>query len=135
MNIEAERGKGEELVFINPVISRPKGVAEAEEGCLSLPELYGPVKRPKQVNVQAYNLSGEEFAGQVDGLFARVIQHETDHLDGVMFTDRMSEGAKLNAQPALEEFEVEFQSKRNTGEIPTDEEIATRLADLEERYC
>jgi peptide deformylase len=86
VNLESNPETGEELVFLNPVISRPRGGAEeAEEGCLSLPGLYGPVIRPKEVRINAYNLSGQEFEADVSGLFARCVQHELDHLDGVLF--------------------------------------------------
>ena len=67
VNLSAKANEGEELVFINPVLSKPKGNEESEEGCLSFPELYGPVTRPKQITVQAYNLKGEEIrAGRTD---------------------------------------------------------------------
>src|SRR5690242_10936417 len=81
MNLEGERGKGEELIFLNPVVSHPKGTEEMEEGCLSLPELYRPVVRPKRVRVQAYGIDGREIHADVDGMFARCVQHEIDHLD------------------------------------------------------
>jgi len=135
VNLAADPNEGDECVFINPVLSRPKGSDEAEEGCLSLPGLCAPVKRPKQITVKAFGLSGQPIDTAVDGLLGRVIQHETDHLDGVLFTDRLSETALFKAQPALEEFELEFRSKRETGEIPSDDEIAARLADLESLYC
>lgn len=134
-NLGAAPDEGEEMVFLNPVITRPKGTEESEEGCLSFPELYGPVKRPKQVTVNAYNLKGEEIKVELTGMLARVVQHETDHLDGVLFTDRMSATAKAQVQPMLEEFELAFANRRRTGEIPNDEELATRLAQWEERYC
>lgn len=127
--------KDEEQVFINPVISSRKGLSESEEGCLSLPGLYGQVKRPEKVTVNAYDLSGKEFCGEVDGMLARVIQHETDHLDGVMFTDRLTETAKMSVRETLEEFEVNYQGSRERGDIPDDETIAARLADLEKRYA
>ena len=82
VNLEGERGKGEEMIFINPVISNPKGSELAEEGCLSLPSLYGDVIRPKTVRINAYNLKGEELDTTATGLFARVVQHETSHLNG-----------------------------------------------------
>ena len=134
-NLAAAPDDGEELVFINPVITRPKGTEEAEEGCLSFPELYGPVKRPKQVTVDAYNLKGEQIKAELTGMLARVVQHETDHLDGVLFTDRMSATAKAQVQPVLEEFELAFANRRRTGEIPSDQELAARLAQWEQRYC
>ena len=134
-NLEADPEQGEEMVFINPVISRPKGSEEGEEGCLSLPGLYGKVKRPKRVLVNAYNSQGEELQIDVDGLLARVIQHDTDHLDGVLFIDRLSETGRLEAEDALDEFETEFRSRRTTGGIPDDETIASRLNDWEAKYC
>ena len=135
VNLEGKAGEGEELVFINPVISRPKGLEEKEEGCLSLPELYGPVKRPKQIRVNAYGINGQEIQADLSGLFARVVQHESDHLDGVLFVDRMSETKKLEIVDELYEFETEFTSQRNAGGIPGDEEIAQRLVVWEQKYC
>lgn len=135
VNTKGDPDEGEELVFINPVVSMPKGQEEAEEGCLSLPKLYGDVRRPRQVKVQAYGIDGREYQAEVDGLLARVIQHELDHLDGVLFVDRMSETGKMAVDSALYEFEQEFEDQRERGEIPSDEEIAKRLAQFEAKYC
>src|SRR5689334_13698119 len=77
----------QEHVFLNPVLTSRKGNAEAEEGCLSLPGLYADVKRPERVTLNAYNLAGEEVTMELDGLFARAVQHEIDHLDGILFID------------------------------------------------
>ncbi|MCA9268305.1 MAG: peptide deformylase [Planctomycetales bacterium] len=134
-NEKADPAEGDPLVFINPVISRAKGSEVREEGCLSLPELYGDVRRPEKVFVTAYNLQGELFEGEVSGLLGRIIQHETDHLDGVLFIDRLSETGAMKLAPALDEFLIDFESKRRTGEIPSDEAIAARLAEIEQRYC
>ncbi len=134
-NLAAAPGEGEELVFLNPVLSRPKGQSEREEGCLSLPGLYAPVKRPESIQLEAYSMEGEPIKAELDGLIARVIQHETDHLDGVLFTDRLSPTVELNIQAALQEFELDFQSRRTTGEIPSDQSIAARLAELERQYA
>ena len=134
-NPTADPEEGEELVFINPVISRPKGSEEAEEGCLSLPELYGTVKRSKKIRVNAYDLSGNELTAEVDGFLARVIQHETDHLDGVLFVDRLSETARHEVEEALHEFETVFESQRSTGEVDDDDTILQRIATWEEQYC
>ena len=67
-NLEADPDKGDEMVFINPIVSNPKGSEGDEEGCLSLPTLYGNVMRPKRVRVNAYNLKGEEIRIDIDGL-------------------------------------------------------------------
>lgn len=135
VNEKADPEEGEELIFINPVLSRPKGTEVREEGCLSLPELYGDVTRPERIQVTAYNLSGELFEAELSGLLGRIVQHETDHLDGVLFIDRLSETGAMKVRDALDEFELEFESRRRTGEIPDDQAIAARLAEIERKYC
>ena len=82
------------MILINPEIQRPKGNETAQEGCLSLPGVFGQVKRPKKIRISAYDITGNPIEAEVDGFLARVLQHENDHLDGLMFFDRMSEGAK-----------------------------------------
>lgn len=130
-----EAGSEGERVFINPVLERPKGSAEADEGCLSLPGLYAPVKRPKTIVCTSYNLQGEQVTEELDGLPSRVVQHETDHLDGVMFIDRISETEALSAQGEIDTFQLTFDGMRERGEIPGDQQIADRLAMLEAKYC
>ena len=134
-NLAADPEEGEELVFINPVLSRPKGNEEKEEGCLSLPKLYASVKRPETIHLNAYTLNGDEIEADVRGLAARVVQHETDHLDGVLFIDRLSETSVIEVKDGLHTFEMEFQSQRDHGEIPDDEQITQRLVELESQYC
>jgi peptide deformylase len=131
VNLEGDPAKGEEIAFVNPVLSRRKGLDEAEEGCLSLPGLYANVKRPAEVVIDAFSLEGKPIHLELEGLFARVVQHETDHLDGRLFIDRLNTTGALGARPILEEFELAFAGQRERGEIPTDEMIAARLADLE----
>jgi len=135
INLAAKKGDGEELVFINPVLSRHKGSDEAEEGCLSLPGMYGPVIRPKTVRVEAYNLRGEGVKCELSGLLARCVQHENDHIDGVLFPDRMPELTRAAFLDKLDEFETDFQSRRSTGEIPGDDAIAAARAEWEAKYC
>jgi peptide deformylase len=136
VNLEAKPDAGEEMVFINPVVSMPRGGSEeAEEGCLSLPGLYGQVARPKQVRINAYSLDGQEIKTDITGLMARCVQHELDHLDGVLFPDRMNPAAKADIVEGLDEFEAEFRSRRDTGGIPTDEDLAKLWADWESKYA
>lgn len=102
VNLEGDpAAKDEEMVFINPVLSKHKGQAEQEEGCLSLPGLYAPVVRPETVTVQAYNLAGELYHQEVSGMLARCIQHETDHLDGILFIDRLDPAARKQAMKEI----------------------------------
>jgi len=131
INLKSDPEAGEEHVFLNPVLTSRKGMAEAEEGCLSLPGLYGQVKRPERVTLNAYNLTGQEVNLELDGLFARAVQHEIDHLDGILFIDRLSPTGQLAAKEAILDFEDEFASQRERGELPSDAEIASRLAELE----
>ncbi|HTU25534.1 MAG TPA: peptide deformylase [Pirellulales bacterium] len=132
LNLESDpAARDEEFVFINPVLRSHHGSAEAEEGCLSLPNLYGDVRRPERVVLNAFNLSGEEVTMPLDGLFARAAQHEVDHLDGVLFIDRLSATGLLDAKPALISFEEQFDSQRERGEIADDRSIAARWQELE----
>ena len=135
MNLAAKPGEGEELVFINPVLSHPKGNEQAEEGCLSLPGLYAQVKRPKTVKVQAYNLRGEEVNAELSGMHARCVQHECDHLDGVLFLDRVPELALQTLHDQLYELEHDFLGQRSTGVLPSDETLAQQRAAWEAKYC
>jgi peptide deformylase len=135
VNVAGKRDEGEEMVFINPVVSSPKGTDEAEEGCLSIPSVGANVVRPKQVHVNAYDLSGNEINMTVDGMLAKVIQHEHDHLHGVLFIDRVHESSRRQLEMELSDFHLQFDQMRSTGEIPDDPTIQARLAGIEARYC
>lgn len=135
INTAGKRGEGEERVFINPVLSLPRGRAEAEEGCLSLPGVGAPVTRPEQIHVSAFDLSGNAIEMTADGLLARVIQHEHDHLNGVLFIDRIPETSQRQVELELDEFHVQFNQMRSNGEVLSDEAIHERLARFEARYC
>lgn len=135
VNLSAERETEAEQVFINPVVSHPQDHTEQEEGCLSLPGLYGPVRRPRKVRVEAYGLSGEHIAADLDGLQARVVQHELDHLDGILFIDRMENATQEQLEADLATFETEFRQLRDAGEIPPDDQIQARLLKWQTKYC
>lgn len=128
MNPSGDREDAEsEMVFINPEIVSRKGSELGEEGCLSLPEVYSDVRRAKEIVVEAYDLDGNGFELTVDELPSRVIQHETDHLDGVMFTDRVSESAQKELAQVLADFEAVFRRDQFEGKYPSDEEIRKQL--------
>ena len=132
MNVRSDRtAPDEEHVFINPVITQRKGQEEKEEGCLSLPEICAPVRRPEKIVLAAYNLAGEEVNLEMEGLHARVAQHECDHLDGVIFTDRLTPANLLKVKQDLEDMELAFSGERRRGLIPEDRLIAARLSALE----
>ena len=77
------------LVLINPEIQSLEGEVVDEEACLSIPDITADVKRAEKVHVSALNVDGEQFSIEGEGFFARVLQHEIDHLDGVMFIDHV----------------------------------------------
>jgi len=85
--IDAE---GHRFVMVNPVIVEAEGRATAEEGCLSIPEIYGDVTRAERVVLEALDRDGQPFRLEAEGLAARAIQHEIDHLDGILFVDHIS---------------------------------------------
>ena len=77
-----------DLVFINPkIIKVAKKKQELEEGCLSIRYVYGKVLRPEKALLEAYDENGKKFSRGFSGLFAQCVQHETDHLNGILFTD------------------------------------------------
>lgn len=127
--------KGQEMVFINPVMNKPKGNEESEEGCLSLPGINAPVKRSKSLHVNAFDIRGQEIQGEVSGFLARIIQHETDHLDGVLFFDRLSEEMARPLEEQLGNLERRFQESQSQNLIPPIEQIQSEIAAWEARYC
>ncbi len=132
VNLQSDpQARDEEHVFINPVIRGRKGMAEAEEGCLSLPGVYETVRRPETVTINAYTLAGQEVDWELSGLFARVVQHETDHLDGVLFIDRLPPTKQADVRGPLDEFESVYASRRDLGEMLSPEANAARLSELE----
>ena len=134
-NPSGQRGEGEELVVVNPELQLPKGNETSQEGCLSLPGMYGQVRRPAAIRLSAYDLKGNPIERVVDGFLARVIQHENDHLNGVLFFDRMTEEAKRELDTPLGELETVFRSKQKSGAIPSDEELVARLGQWYEKYA
>ncbi len=97
--------KGNELVFFNPQIVKKQGTVKEFEGCLSVPEFYEPVRRAKKVWMKAIDLQGRSVEIEAGGLLSRICQHEIDHLDGILFIERLgflkSKRAvkKLSAKP------------------------------------
>ncbi len=78
------------LAMVNPVIVSAEGTDRAEEGCLSIPDVYAEVSRPARVVLEALDRSGLPYRLEAEGLLARAIQHEIDHLDGILFIDHLT---------------------------------------------
>ena len=84
--------EGMQFTLINPVIVKEKGVQEVEEGCLSFPNKFGKVERPKEVTVEALDIDGNKVKLKAKDLLAQALCHEIDHLNGVLFTEKVKEG-------------------------------------------
>jgi peptide deformylase len=110
-NQTAKPSDQDEMVFANPVLFDLMGAEEGEEGCLSLPAIYGPVLRAQKCRIRAYNLAGQPIDLQGEALLARIWQHETDHLDGTLHIDRFGEAARLAVRRQLRELEEAYEGK------------------------
>ena len=87
-------------VFINPVVKRiSRKKLKGPEGCLSVPGVFGPVERSEKITVEAYDEHGNKFTRGASGFFARVVQHELDHLDGVLFIDKAEKLIRPSKSP------------------------------------
>ena len=97
------------LVLINPEVKpvRESGDATGPEGCLSFPEIFADITRPAVVDVKALNEHGQPLEFRCGGLLARAVQHETDHLHGILFIDRMDKATKVELRPELEDLQAE----------------------------
>lgn len=102
-----DAGDGEKI-YINPDLSDPEGEDEAEEGCLSLPDIRTPVLRCTRLRMQARDLEGNAIDETSDDFPARVWQHETDHLNGVLILDKMPLSVRMGVRRQLKELEEEY---------------------------
>jgi len=90
IDVPHEDGTHERFAVVNPEISERRGKQKDEEGCLSIPGIAEDVERAMEVRLRGYDESGQPIDRKVSGFLARAVQHEADHLDGVLFTDRLS---------------------------------------------
>ena len=96
------------MALINPeIISSSAEKSVRDEGCLSIPGVGGEVKRPARVTLRALDIDGHEIVTECGGLLARCLQHEIDHLDGILFVDRISPQERAEAEPQLASLEME----------------------------
>jgi peptide deformylase len=96
------------LVCVNPVLETSGPIVEMEEGCLSLPGVHAQVARPSRAKLRATDVLGEAFEVEAEGLLARIFQHEMDHLDGILFFDRLSPTERTRIEPELRAFEEQY---------------------------
>ncbi len=95
------------LTLINPEIKPVGEPVAGPEGCLSFPEVYADIERPESVDVTAMNEKGKKLAFRCGGLLARAVQHETDHLNGILFIDRMDSVIKRSLKPEIDDIQAE----------------------------
>jgi peptide deformylase len=101
------------LALVNPTVLELGGEATLyEEGCLSFPGIFAEVRRPNRCRVRAFTARGEPFEAEYTGFTSRVVQHEYDHLEGVLLVDRMSAADKQRHKAALAELVEAYQSRR-----------------------
>jgi len=89
VDISTKEEENSLLELINPAITDSSGTQKSEEGCLSVPGFYGNITRKKKITVEAVNRDGEKFKIEAEEILSRVLQHEIDHLDGILFFDKM----------------------------------------------
>jgi len=99
------------VVLMNPVITPVGDPVTGPEGCLSFPEIYGDVTRPDMVDVKGLNAQGQPIEFRCGGLLSRAVQHETDHLHGILFIDRMDKKTKEAIRPELELLQAETKAR------------------------
>ena len=90
IDVGIEQEKRDPVIMINPMITASEEEVMAEEGCLSIPDVFAEVKRSQHVEVKGYDLKGNELRYEAEGFLARAFQHEMDHLNGVLFWDNLS---------------------------------------------
>jgi len=117
MSLDGEPIKPEDympLILINPEWTAASDTKEdGGEGCLSFPEVYGEINRPEEIDVTATDENGEQVAFHCGGLLARAIQHEYDHLQGILFIDRMDAIVRAQLKPEIDTIQAETQKARS----------------------
>ena len=115
-------------VFINPqIIKTSEELGDYDEGCLSIPQVYETIRRPVKVTVQALNENGKPFTLDADGLLARIIQHEYDHLDGIVFIDRGDKDFAEKTTAKFKKRQERAEQKRKEKEAKA-KKIAAKIA-------
>ncbi len=126
---------GVRRVFINPqIIATSQETCEFEEGCLSIPNVWEYISRPAKVTVQALNEKGKPFTLEADGYLARIIQHENDHLDGILYIDRGDAEFRQKTIDSFEKRELRRQEKQALKAAKA-AKIAAKKAKKQEKPC
>jgi len=108
-------GSREKLkVYINPTVTRDGPLIDFEEGCLSAPGIFTKIKRYKKCKVTATDLDGNEFTEEAEGLYARALQHEYDHIEGMTIVNRMGRAAKIAHRKQIKKLTEEHEQSRES---------------------
>ena len=108
----------DDRIYANPILTEAEDEEEAEEGCLSLPTINVNIWRSKKMHMEAQDLSGQAFHQEATGYHARIWQHEFDHLNGTLLTNRMGPVAKLANRRILKDLEEKYAAEHPTENIP-----------------
>jgi len=131
LNLTADPAQPEhEQVFINPEIVKRHSSDEAEEGCLSLPGLYAPVQRAKRIRMKSYDLEGNLVEVEAEGLLARAIQHEIDHLDGKLFIDCLGVIGRTRISGKVRQFEKDYAAAQEAGLLAPTASLQAHVDDI-----
>jgi peptide deformylase len=108
-------GSREKLkVYINPTVTREGPLIDFEEGCLSAPGIFTKIRRYKRCKVTATDLDGNEFTEEAEGLYARALQHEYDHIEGMTIINRMGKAAKIAHRKQIKNLTKEHEQTRES---------------------
>ena len=101
------------LTLVNPrIVDRSGPLTSFDEGCLSFPGIYAEIERPDRCKVEAVDIHGEPIVAEYDGFVSRIIQHEYDHLEGVLLVDRMSPADKVRNKAVLDEMVADYKAQK-----------------------
>ncbi len=106
LDVEGEGGERAKVALVNPALARSSGTVVGEEGCLSIPGIHADVKRNAEVTFEGLDETGAPISMRAEGLLARALQHELDHLDGVLFIDRLSAIRRKLLEPKLARMQI-----------------------------
>ena len=104
----------DQRVYVNPeILERSGPMVVFEEGCLSFPGIFAEVERPDVCRVKAFTVDGEPFEETLEGFVSRILQHEHDHLEGILLVDRMSAADKVRHKAALDDLVYRYKQERD----------------------
>jgi peptide deformylase len=109
--ISLDGNKDTVKVFINPTVTPIGDLDVLDEGCLSVPNIYTKIRRYKKCKVTATGLDGRQFSEEAEGLYARALQHENDHISGITIVSRMGQAAKITHRRQLKKLRQEHEQK------------------------